>query len=168
MIGARLDTWHERDAASLLAMAKDGGWRNLTDPYLVQIKTTDQARRVIGILQGIEWSFCIRIDEDAVGGVLLFRHPAPKHHTVELGFWILEPARGLKLYREVWGPGIDFLRKQGIWRIEAKPYPWSDKTISMCKSLGFTLEGIAMSSIEHEGKRTDELMFAYVLPEDGE
>lgn len=165
MIGARIDPWHETDAASVLAMARDHDWRNLTDPALIQISTLDQAQRVIHALRGIEWSFAIRIDNHAVGGVMLARLPPPKHRTVELAIWILEPARGLRLYREIWEPGLDFLRSKGIWRIEARPYPWSDRTISMCKALGFVLEGIGRSAVEHEGKPVDELVYSYILPE---
>ncbi len=84
----------------------------------------------------------------------------------KLGIVIGERASwGKGLGREALSALIQQAFARGLTRVVGEVYVTNERSVRLCKSLGFSLEGTLRASVLRHGRWVDELIYALVKPE---
>ena len=161
-------SWQLRDTASLVAHANNRRiWENLRDrfpyPYL-KSHGQDFIRRVLAAQT--QTSFAIDVGGDAVGGIGFMLHDDVERVSAEIGYWLGEAwwGRGIctEALRAVTGYAIEH---HGLTRVFAVPYAHNTASQRVLEKSGYALEGRMRRSAVKDGVIVDQLLYAFVTPD---
>ena len=161
-------SWRLGDAD---ALARHGNnqkiWINLRDafphPY-----TIDDAREFIKSLRHRtpETTFAIAVNGEAAGSVGFVLRQDVERVTAEIGYWLAEP---------FWGRGIatealvamtgHAISTHALTRVYALPFAWNAASCRVLEKAGYVLEARLRRSAIKNGVVTDQLQYAFVVPE---
>jgi len=161
-------SWRAGDADSIARYANNRKiWMNLRDafphPYSV-----DDARSFIKSLRGRapETAFTIAVNGEAAGGVgFVLRHDVERV-SAEIGYWLGEPFWGRGIATEALGAMTDHaITTHQLTRVYALPFAWNTASCRVLEKNGYVLEGRLRRSAIKDGTITDQLQYAFVVPD---
>jgi ribosomal-protein-alanine N-acetyltransferase len=162
-------SWRIADAEALARHADNKKiWLNLRDafphPYTVR-----DARDFIKSLRerAPETTFAIDVGGEAAGSVgFVLRHDVERV-SAEIGYWLAEP---------FWGRGITTealaavtrhaIAVHTLTRVYALPFAWNAASCRVLEKAGYVLEARLRRSAIKNGIITDQLQYAFIVPDD--
>ena len=161
-------SWETSDVDTLALHANNRKiWINLRDafphPY-----TRQHAREFIRAIRqrAPETTFAIAVDGQAVGSVGFVLHPDVERVSAEVGYWLAEP---------FWGRGITTdalagvtryaIETHGLTRVYALPFAWNAASCRVLEKAGYVLEARLRRSAVKDGVVTDQMQYAFIVPE---
>jgi ribosomal-protein-alanine N-acetyltransferase len=161
-------SWRMGDAE---ALARHGDnqkiWMNLRDafphPY-----TAHDAREFIKSLRHRtpETTFAIAVNGEAAGSVGFVLRQDVERVSAEIGYWLAEPfwGRGIATEALVAMTGYAIATHQ-LTRIYAVPFAANTASCRVLEKAGYVLEGRLRRSAIKNGVISDQLQYAFVVPE---
>ena len=142
-------------------------WLNLRDafphPY-----TAKDAREFIRSARHRtpETTFAIAIGDEPIGSVgFVLRHDVERV-SAEIGYWVAEPYWDLGIATEVLIAVTDYaIATHALTRVYALPFAWNTASCRVLEKAGFVLEGRLRRSAIKNGAITDQMQYAFVVPE---
>jgi ribosomal-protein-alanine N-acetyltransferase len=98
-----------------------------------------------------------------LGGAAL-HHFDPMRDVVEVGYWLLVPARGRGVATRVVRAMVDHALANGIFRVEAHVRVGNTPSERVLERLGFEREGVKRGLLRHGERRVDATLFSYLTP----
>jgi len=161
-------SWEMSDVDSIATYANNRNvWINLRDafphPYVKQ-----HARDFIRAVRqrSPETTFAIVVGGEAIGSVGFVLHPDVERVSAEIGYWIGEP---------FWGRGIAAdalvavtkyaIETHQLTRVYALPFAWNKPSCRVLEKAGFVLEARLRRSAIKDGRTTDQMQYAFIVPE---
>ena len=161
-------SWEMADVDSIATYANNRNvWINLRDafphPYVKQ-----HARDFIRAVRqrSPETTFAIVVGGEAIGSVGFVLHPDVERVSAEIGYWIGEP---------FWGRGIAAdalvavtkyaIETHQLTRVYALPFAWNKPSCRVLEKAGFVLEARLRRSAIKDGRTTDQMQYAFIVPE---
>jgi ribosomal-protein-alanine N-acetyltransferase len=153
------------------ALARHGNnekiWLNLRDafphPY-----TTHDAREFIKSLRNRapETTFAIAVNGEAAGSVgFVLRHDVERV-SAEIGYWLAEPFWGRGIATEALVAMTGYaIATHHLTRVYALPFAWNTASCRVLEKAGYALEARLRRSAIKNGVITDQLQYAFVVPE---
>jgi len=164
-----LRSWEPGDAESLARHADSREiWHNLRDGFPHPYHLED-AVAFIGRCREAEpqTNFAIDVEGQAVGAIGLILGVDVQRISAEVGYW---------LGKEYWGKGImtqaltafrDYaIEHHSLTRLHARTYDWNPGSARVLEKSGFECEGRLRRSALKDGQILDQLLYAYVVPDD--
>jgi len=161
-------SWRRSDAAPISRHANNHKiWLNLRDafpyPYSVQ-----DARDFIKSLKNLtpETTFTIAVNGEAAGSVgFVLRHDVERV-SAEIGYWLAEPFWGRGIATEALVAMTDYaIATHKLTRLYALPFAWNGASCRVLEKAGYILEARLRRSAIKNGVITDQLQYAFVVPE---
>jgi RimJ/RimL family protein N-acetyltransferase len=161
-------SWRMGDAEALARHADNHKiWLNLRDafphPY-----TSHDAREFIRSLRNRtpETTFAIAVNGEAAGSVgFVLRHDVERV-SAEIGYWLAEPFWGRGIATEALVAATSFaIATHSLTRIYALPFAWNAASCRVLEKAGYVLEGRLRRSAIKNGVITDQMQYAFVVPE---
>jgi RimJ/RimL family protein N-acetyltransferase len=115
--------------------------------------------------QGLMSPYVIADTSDTILGGAALHHFDRMRDTVEVGYWLLQHARGRGVATRVVGVMVDHAFANGICRVEAHVRIGNEPSERVLDRLGFEREGIKRRLLRHGGRRVDATLFAVVAPD---
>jgi len=113
-----------------------------------------------------ETTFAIAVGEEAVGSIGYVLHPDVERVSAEIGYWLAEPFWGLGIttdaLRAVTAQAIE---AHGFTRVYALPFAWNTASCRVLEKAGYVLEARLRRSAIKNGTITDQMQYAFVVPE---
>jgi [ribosomal protein S5]-alanine N-acetyltransferase len=153
------------------ALARHGNnekiWLSLRDafphPY-----TINDAREFIKSLRSRapETTFAISVNGEAAGSIgFVLRHDVERV-SAEIGYWLAEPFWGRGIATEALVAMTDHaIAAHQLTRIYALPFAWNTASCRVLEKAGYVLEARLRRSAIKNGVITDQLQYAFVVPE---
>jgi RimJ/RimL family protein N-acetyltransferase len=163
-----LRSWRLGDADAIARHANNHKiWLNLRDafpyPYTVQ-----DAREFIKSLKDRtpETTFAIAVNGEAAGSVgFVLRHDVERV-SAEIGYWLAEPFWGRGIATEALAAMTEYaMVTHHLTRMYALPFAWNAASCRVLEKAGYTLEARLRRSAIKNGVITDQLQYAFVVPE---
>jgi RimJ/RimL family protein N-acetyltransferase len=163
-------SWRTSDAEPLTRAANNRRiWMNLRDAFPYPYTLKDAREYIRGVRQRTpETSFAIAVNDEAIGSVGFVLKPDVERVSAEIGYWLAEP---------FWGRGIasDALtavtayavETHQLTRIFAVPFAWNAASCRVLEKAGYVLEARLRRSAIKDGKMTDQLQYAFIVPGEG-
>jgi RimJ/RimL family protein N-acetyltransferase len=98
-----------------------------------------------------------------LGGAAL-HHFDPMRDVVEVGYWLLRPARGHGVATRVVRAFVDHALANGILRIEAHVRVGNAPSERVLERVGFAREGVKRALLRQGDSRVDATLFSYLAP----
>jgi ribosomal-protein-alanine N-acetyltransferase len=161
-------SWRLGDADAIARHANNHKiWLNLRDafpyPYTVQ-----DAREFIKSLKDRtpETTFAISVNGEAAGSVgFVLRHDVERV-SAEIGYWLAEPFWGRGIATEALVAMTEYaMATHHLTRMYALPFAWNAASCRVLEKAGYTLEARLRRSAIKNGLITDQLQYAFVVPE---
>jgi RimJ/RimL family protein N-acetyltransferase len=161
-------SWRTADAEPLARHADNRKiWLNLRDafphPY-----TTQDAREFIRSVRNRapETTFAIDVDGDAIGSVgFVLRHDVERV-SAEIGYWLAEPFWGRGIATDALAATTDHaIATYQLTRVYALPFAWNVASCRVLEKVGYQLEARLRRSAIKNGVITDQLQYAFVVPD---
>ena len=161
-------SWKVADAEPLARYADNRKiWLNLRDafphPY-----TLNDAREFIKSTRNRspETTFAIAVGGEAVGSVgFVLRHDVERV-SAEIGYWLAEPFWGRGIAMEALRAVTEYVvATHALTRIYALPFASNAASCRVLEKAGYTLEARLRRSAIKNGVVTDQLQYAFVVPE---
>ena len=161
-------SWQTKDAEPLARHANNHTiWLNLRDafphPY-----TSHDAREFIRSVRNRapETTFAIDVGGEAVGSIgFVLRHDVERV-SAEIGYWLAEPFWGRGIATEALTAATDYaIATHTLTRVYALPFAWNAASCRVLEKAGYVLEGRLRRSAIKNGVITDQLQYAFVVPE---
>ena len=160
--------WRTADVERLAHHANNRKiWLNLRDafphPY-----TTHDAREFIRSIRNRtpETTFAIDVDGEAIGSVgFVLRHDVERV-SAEIGYWLAESFWGRGIATEALAATTEHaIATYQLTRIYALPFAWNTASCRVLEKVGYTLEARLHRSAIKNGVITDQMQYAFVVPE---
>jgi RimJ/RimL family protein N-acetyltransferase len=161
-------SWRLGDADAIARHANNHKiWLNLRDAFPHPYSLND-ARDFIKSQRHVtpETTFTIAVNGEAAGSVgFVLRHDVERV-SAEIGYWLAEPfwGRGIATEALVAMTGHAIAAHQ-LTRIYALPFAWNTASCRVLEKAGYVLEGRLRRSAIKNGVITDQLQYAFVVPE---
>jgi ribosomal-protein-alanine N-acetyltransferase len=161
-------SWRTADAEPLARHADNRKiWLNLRDafphPY-----TTQDAREFIRSVRNRapETTFAIDVDGDAIGSVgFVLRHDVERV-SAEIGYWLAEPFWGRGIATDALAATTDYaIATYQLTRVYALPFAWNAASCRVLEKVGYRLEARLHRSAIKNGVITDQMQYAFVVPD---
>jgi ribosomal-protein-alanine N-acetyltransferase len=161
-------SWRLGDADAIARHANNHKiWLNLRDafpyPYTVQ-----DAREFIKSLKDRtpETTFTIAVNGEASGSVgFVLRHDVERV-SAEIGYWLAEPFWGRGIATEALVAMTEYaMATHHLTRMYALPFAWNAASCRVLEKAGYTLEARLRRSAIKNGLITDQLQYAFVVPD---
>ncbi|MCU1386258.1 MAG: family N-acetyltransferase [Acidobacteria bacterium] len=161
-------SWRMGDAEALARHGNNRNiWLNLRDafphPY-----TPHDAREFINSLRhrAPETTFAIAVNGEAAGSVgFVLRHDVERV-SAEIGYWLAEPFWGRGMATEALVAITRYaIATHHLTRVYALPFAWNTASCRVLEKAGYTLEARLRRSAIKNGVITDQLQYAFVVPE---
>jgi RimJ/RimL family protein N-acetyltransferase len=161
-------SWETNDIESLALHANNEKiWMNLRDafphPY-----TKQHAREFIRAIRqrSPETTFAIAVGDEAVGSIGFVLHPDVERVSAEIGYWLAEPFWGLGITTDALRAVTDHaIKAHGFTRVYALPFAWNTASCRVLEKAGYVLEARLRRSAIKNGTVTDQMQYAFVVPE---
>jgi RimJ/RimL family protein N-acetyltransferase len=161
-------SWRMGDAD---ALARHGNnekiWLNLRDafphPY-----TPHDAREFIKSLRNRapETTFAIAVNGEAAGSIGFVLRQDVERVSAEIGYWLAEPFWGRGMATEALIAMTDYaIATHNLTRLYALPFASNAASRRVLEKAGYTLEARLRRSAIKNGAITDQLQYAFVVPE---
>jgi len=113
-----------------------------------------------------ETTFAIAVNGEAAGSVgFVLRHDVERV-SAEIGYWLAEPFWGRGIASEALAAMTDYaITTHRLTRIYALPFAWNAASCRVLEKAGYVLEARLRRSAIKNGVVTDQLQYAYVVPE---
>jgi RimJ/RimL family protein N-acetyltransferase len=166
---AAVRPWQASDAQSLAAHANNRKvWRNLRDAFPHPYSLEDAHAFIrMALARTPESFFAIALDGQAVGGIGFTLHGDVERVSAEIGYWLGEAfwGRGIatEALREVTRHAI---QAHGLTRVFAVPFEWNPASCRVLEKAGYVAEGRLRRSAIKDGRVVDQILYAYVVPEE--
>lgn len=162
-----LRPWRADDIPALVRHANDAGIAdNLMDlfphPY-----TEEAARRFLAHLADEDPAriLCIAVDGEAAGSIGLHPQGDIFRRNAELGYWLARPYWGQGIMTAAIGRMVTHAFAHfPIDRVFARPFGSNIGSQRALEKAGFTLEARLHATIEKNGRKEDELIYAVRRP----
>jgi RimJ/RimL family protein N-acetyltransferase len=169
LTGAEVRTWLASDAESLAVHADNRKiWRNLRDafphPYTLQ-----DAHAFIrsAVARTPESFFAIAVGRQAVGGIGFTLHGDVERVSAEVGYWLGEAFWGQGIVTEALRAVTQYaVQTHGLTRVYAVPYEWNVASFRVLEKAGYVAEARLRRSAIKDGRVIDQVLYAYVVPEE--
>jgi RimJ/RimL family protein N-acetyltransferase len=142
-------------------------WLNLRDAFPHPYALAD-AREFITSLRGRtpETAFAIDVGGEAAGTVgFVLRHDVERV-SAEIGYWLAEPFWGRGIATEALGAmTAHAIATHKLTRVYAVPFAWNAASCRVLEKNGYVLEGRLRRSAIKDGVITDQLQYAFVVPD---
>ena len=143
-------------------------WINLRDQFPHPYSISDAAGFIDLCLRASEeTAFAIEVEGQAAGAIGYRLGVDVERTGAEIGYW---------LGCEFWGRGImtsalkavrdHAIKAHNLTRVYALPFEWNHASFRVLEKAGFVLEGRLRRSAVKDGQVIDQLLYAYVVPED--
>lgn len=142
-------------------------WLNLRDAFPHPYAAKD-AREFIRSIRhrSPETTFAIAVDGEAVGSVGFVLRQDVERVSAEIGYWLGEPLWGRGIATEVLAAVTDYaITTHALTRVYALPFAWNTASCRVLEKAGFVLEGRLRRSAIKDGTITDQMQYAFVVPE---
>jgi RimJ/RimL family protein N-acetyltransferase len=161
-------SWQSGDAEPLARYANNRNiWRNLRDAFPHPYGLKDAREYIRGVRQRTpETSFAIVVNGEPAGGIGFVLRPDVERISAEIGYWLGEP---------FWGRGIatdalkavtaHAIQTHALTRIFAVPFAWNSASCRVLEKAGYVLEARLRRSAVKDGTVTDQLQYAFIVPE---
>jgi ribosomal-protein-alanine N-acetyltransferase len=161
-------SWRMGDAEAIARHADNRKiWLNLRDafphPYTIQ-----DAREFIKSTRhrDPETTFAISVNGEAAGSVGFVLRPDVERVSAEIGYWLAEPFWGRGITSEALVAVTGYaIATHALTRIYALPFAWNAASCRVLEKAGYALEGRLRRSAIKNGVITDQLQYAFVVPE---
>jgi RimJ/RimL family protein N-acetyltransferase len=107
----------------------------------------------------------IDAESGAILGGAALHHFDPTRDVIEIGYWLLVPARGQGVATRVVRAMVDHALANGILRVEAHVRVGNTPSERVLERLGFEREGLKRKLLRHGERRVDATLFALVSDE---
>ncbi len=162
-------SWRVTDAESLAAHANNRNvWRNLRDAFPHPYTLADaHAFLRMALAKTPETFFALAVDGRAVGGIGFTLHGDVERVSAEIGYWLGEAFWGRGIVTEALRAVTRYaIEAHGLTRVYAVPFAWNTASFRVLEKAGYTAEARLRRSAIKEGRVTDQLLYAFVVPED--
>jgi RimJ/RimL family protein N-acetyltransferase len=161
-------SWRATDAEPLARHADNRKiWLNLRDafphPY-----TIHDARDFIKSLRNRspETTFAIDVGGEPVGSVGFVLRQDVERVSAEIGYWLAEPFWGRGIATEALVALTEYaITTHRLTRIYALPFAWNAASCRVLEKARYVLEGRLRRSAIKNGVITDQMQYAFVVPE---
>jgi RimJ/RimL family protein N-acetyltransferase len=161
-------SWAMADVDSLARHANNRSiWINLRDafphPY-----TKQHAREFIRTIRQRtpETVFAIVADGEAIGSIGFVLHPDVERISAEIGYWIAEPCWGRGIATEALIAMTRYaIETHQLTRVYAVPFAWNAASCRVLEKAGYVVEARLRRSAIKDGVITDQIQYAFVVPE---
>jgi len=164
-----LRSWEPGDAESLARHADSREiWRNLRDGFPHPYHLEDAVGWIDTCLgQEPETNFAIEVEGQTVGGIGLILGSDVERITAEVGYWLGKACWGRGVMTEALVAFRDYsLQRYSLTRLHARTYDWNPGSARVLEKSGFEYEGRLRRSALKDGQIIDQLLYAYVVPDD--
>ena len=165
--GCEVRSWKLSDVESLARHANNRSiWLNLRDAFPHPYAKKD-ARAFLTMVtdRTPETMFAIAVEGEAVGGIGFVLHPDVERVSAEIGYWLAEPFWGRGIVTEALAAvTAHAIKAHGLTRIYAVPFAWNAASCRVLEKAGYVLEGRLRKSAIKDGKLTDQLQYAFIVP----
>jgi len=161
-------SWRSDDAPGIVRYANNYKiWSNLRDafphPYTAQ-HARDFIRSVKN--RAPETTFAIAVDDQAVGSIGFVLHPDVERVSAEIGYWLAEPFWGRGIVTEALAATTKYaIAAHGLTRVYALPFASNAASCRVLEKAGYVLEARLRRSAITNGLVTDQMQYAFVVPE---
>jgi [ribosomal protein S5]-alanine N-acetyltransferase len=161
-------SWRTADAEPISRYANNRKiWMNLRDAFPHPYSLKDAREYIRAVRQRLpETSFAIAVNDEAIGSVGFVLHPDVERVSAEIGYWLAEP---------FWGRGIasdalsavtaHAVETHQLTRVFAVPFAWNAASCRVLEKAGYVLEARLRRSAVKDGRMTDQLQYAFIVPE---
>jgi RimJ/RimL family protein N-acetyltransferase len=161
-------SWKASDAEPLAHYANNRKiWLNLRDAFPHPYTPHDARDFIRSILNRTpETTFAIAVEREPVGSIgFVLRHDVERV-SAEIGYWLAEPFWGRGLATEALAAVTEHaVTTHKLTRVYALPFAWNTPSCRVLEKAGYTLEGRLRRSAIKNGVVTDQLQYAFVVPE---
>jgi [ribosomal protein S5]-alanine N-acetyltransferase len=161
-------SWRNGDAESIARYANNRKiWMNLRDAFPHPYSVHDAHDFIRSMRHRTpETTFAIAVDGEAAGSVgFVLRHDVERV-SAEIGYWLAEPLWGRGIATEALGAMTEYaIATHNLTRIYALPFAWNVPSCRVLEKNGYVLEGRLRRSAIKDGVITDQLQYAFVVPE---
>ena len=161
-------SWRMGDAEAIARHANNRKvWLNLRDAFPHPYSVND-AREFIKSLRNREpeTTFAISVNGEAAGSVgFVLRHDVERV-SAEIGYWLAEPFWGRGIATEALVALTDYaIATHHLTRIYALPFAYNAASCRVLEKAGYLLEARLRRSAIKNGAITDQMQYAFVVPE---
>ena len=161
-------SWRLGDADAIARHANNHKiWLNLRDAFPYPY-TVHDAREFIKSLKNHnpETTFTIAVNGEAAGSVGFVLRQDVERVSAEIGYWLAEPFWGRGIATEALVAMTDYaIATHKLTRLYALPFAWNGASCRVLEKAGYTLEARLRRSAIKNGVITDQLQYAFVVPE---
>jgi RimJ/RimL family protein N-acetyltransferase len=161
-------SWKTSDAEPLARHANNFKiWLNLRDAFPHPYTVHDARDFIRAILSRTpETTFAIAVEGEPVGSIGFVPRHDVERVSAEIGYWLAEPFWGRGLATEALIAATDYaVTTHQLTRVYALPFARNAASCRVLEKAGYTLEGRLRRSAIKNGIITDQLQYAYVVPE---
>jgi RimJ/RimL family protein N-acetyltransferase len=161
-------SWRAADAETLARHADNRKiWLNLRDAFPYPYTATD-ARDFIRSVHARtpETTFAIDVAGEAVGSVGFALRQDVERVSAEIGYWLAEGLWGRGIGTEVLAAVTAYaIAMHQLTRVYALPFAWNVASCRVLEKSGYQLEARLRRSAIKNGVVTDQMQYAFVVPE---
>ena len=142
-------------------------WLNLRDAFPHPYTAKDAREFIRSARQRTpESTFAIAVGGEAVGSVGFVLRLDVERVSAEIGYWLAEPCWGRGIATEVLTAVTEYaIATHALTRVYALPFAWNAASCRVLEKAGYVLEGRLRRSAIKNGVITDQLQYAFVVPE---
>ena len=161
-------SWRLADAEPMARHADNRKiWLNLRDAFPYPYTSQDAREFIRSVRNRVpETTFAIAVNDEPVGSVGFVLRPDVERVSAEIGYWLAEP---------FWGRGIvtealvavtaHAIEMHALTRVYALPFAWNAASCRVLEKAGYTLEARLRRSAIKNGVITDQLQYAFIVPD---
>jgi len=164
-------SWRTSDAEPISRHANNRKiWLNLRDAFPHPYTLKDAREWIRGVHQRTpETSFAIAVHDEAIGGIGFVLRQDVERVSAEIGYWLGESHWGHGIASEALSAVTAYaIERHRLTRVYAVPFAWNIASCRVLEKAGYVLEARLRRSAVKDGKTTDQLQFAFIVPEGSE
>jgi [ribosomal protein S5]-alanine N-acetyltransferase len=161
-------SWRTSDAEPISRHANNHKiWLNLRDAFPHPYTTKDAREWIRSVHQRTpETSFAIAVDDEPIGGIGFVLRQDVERVSAEIGYWLGEFYWGRGIASEALSAVTAYaIEKHHLTRVFAVPFAWNAASCRVLEKAGYVLEARLRHSAIKDGKLTDQLQYAFIVPE---
>src|SRR6266498_4173192 len=161
-------SWRTSDAEPISRHANNHKiWLNLRDAFPHPYTMKDAREYIRAVRQRLpETSFAIAVNGEAAGSVGFVLRQDVERVSAEIGYWLAEPFWGRGIATEALVALTGYaMATHHLTRMYALPFAWNGASCRVLEKAGYTLEARLRRSAIKNGVITDQLQYAFVVPE---
>ena len=162
-------SWRTTDVEPLARHANNHKvWMNLRDAFPHPYTVHDAREFIKSTRHRVpETTFAIAVEGEAAGSVgFVLRHDVERV-SAEIGYWLAEPFWGRGIATEALVAATGYaIATHNLTRLYALPFAWNAASCRVLEKAGYALEGTLRRSAIKNGVITDQMQYAFIVPEE--